>query len=339
METIQGLHELIKNRLIEKNGNIKLTENVDIIAYGKVLGLNENQLLFKVIEIEETIDWTKEKENVLNTEPFTNKTDSSTQTNNIYCNSCNTANQKAVANFCVNCGAVFNPQPIKAESQSFSPNSIPKKYKSPYTIIGIAVLVILILIGVAYSINNKNNGNYESLVISTTGVTQDTILNSFDHTAKVTSPSEVSSTSAETKSSGEKIDNYIKYNKNCIKDLNTNYFWYIAPDKNINLESANSFSNNLNEKNLNWRIPTYSEIKTLYNSEFSAGQGYYTRNEYFPAKIHSVFDAVGSGSWFWVSDKSVNSSKAYAINLHEGIKVSVDVQDHRFPVHLILISN
>jgi hypothetical protein len=338
LETIQGLHELIKNRLIEKNGNFKLTQNVDIIAYGKVLGLNENQLLFKVIEIEETIDWTKEKGNVLNTELFINKNDSSTQTNIIYCNKCNTANQKSVANFCVNCGVELNPQPVKAESQFVAQDSVPKKSKTTYIIIGIAVLVILILIGVVYSVSNEDNGNYNSIVVSTSGLTQDTILNSSYNNTKDSNSPEDNSTLAETNSSGEKIDNYIKYNENCIKDLNTNYYWYIAPDKNFNLESAMSFSKRLNEKNLNWRIPTYSEIKTLYNSEFSAGQGYYTRNEYFPAKIHNVFDAVGSGSWFWVSDKSNINSKAYAINLHEGIKVSVNIQNNRFPVHLILIS-
>ena len=335
METIQGLHELIKNRLIEKKGFIKLAENADIIAYGKVLGLNENQLLFKVIEIEDTIDWAIENEKVLNSG---NKGNSHTQSNIIYCNSCNSTIEKTDANFCTDCGAVLNKEPIQTQSQFVTPIIIPEKSKSPYIIIGIAVLVILILIGVVYSINNKDNGNNDSLVVSTTGVTRDTVLNTSDNIAKVTNPHEDNSTLAETNSSGEKIDNYIKYNENCIKDLNTNYFWYIAPDKNFNLEAANNYSNNLTEKNLNWRIPTYTELKTLYNSEFSAGQGYYTRNEYFPARIHSVFNAVGSGSWFWVSDKSNNSSKASAINLHEGIKVSVEVQNNRFPVHLILIS-
>jgi uncharacterized RDD family membrane protein YckC len=57
METIEGLNELIKNRLIEKKGNVKLTENADIVLYGRALEINENQLLFKVLEIEETIDW------------------------------------------------------------------------------------------------------------------------------------------------------------------------------------------------------------------------------------------------------------------------------------------
>lgn len=174
METIQGLHELIKNRLIEKNGNFKLTQNVDIIAYGKVLGLNENQLLFKVIEIEETIDWTKEKGNVLNTELFINKNDSSTQTNIIYCSKCNTANQKSVANFCVNCGAELNPQPVKAESQFVAPNSIPEKSKTTYILGTLTLIVIIILGGLLYSKNTKNNSTEKYNTTVTNSVIEST---------------------------------------------------------------------------------------------------------------------------------------------------------------------
>jgi len=342
METIQGLNELIKNRLLEKKGNVKLSDNTDIILYGRALGFNENQLLFKVLEIEETIDWAKEKENIIKSETFTTVTKS--PNNIIYCSNCNAANEKGVANFCVDCGGELNPEPIKAQSQFVTPNNIPEKSKSPYIIIGIALLVILILVGLVYSRIKKDNGNNDSLVVDTTEVIKDTssfksndIPTSLD-TAKVANPKEVDSITVETNSYEKKIDNYIKYNENCIKDLNTNYYWYIAPDKDFDFESANNFSNNLTEKSLNWRVPTYSEIKTLYNSDFSAGQGYYANNEYYPAKIHNVFNAVGSGSWFWVSDRSYNSSIAYAINLHEGIKVRVDIQNHRFPVHLILIS-
>jgi hypothetical protein len=342
METIQGLYELIKNRLIEKKGNVKLTENNDIILYGKALGYNENQLLFKILEIEETIDWAKENGNVLNSKTFTTVTNSSTTI--IYCSNCNAANEKGVANFCVDCGVELNPEPIKSQSQFVTPNSIPEKSKSPYIIGGIALVVIFILVGLMYSRIKKDTGNNDSLVVDTTEEIKDTSsfkgnnISSLLDTTKVANPSAVDSTTVDTNSYGEKIDNYIKYNENCIKDLNTNYYWYIAPDKDFDFESANSFSNNLIEKSLNWRVPTYSEIKTLYNSEFSAGHGYYANNTYFPAKIHNVFSAVGSGSWFWVSDINNNSSKAFAINLHEGIKVSVDIQNHRFPVHLLLIS-
>jgi hypothetical protein len=345
MENIQGLNELIKNRLIEKKGNVKLTENTDIILYGKALGISENQLLFKILEIEETIDWAKEKENIIKSETFTTINNVSAPNNTIYCSSCNAVNEKGIANFCVDCGKELRTaEPIKPQNNFVTPNSIKEKSKSPYIILAIALLVILILVGFGYSRIKKDVVNNGSFAVDTTEVINDT--SSFKSndaptsldTAKVANPSSIDSTIVEKSSYEEQIDNFIKYNENCIKDLNTNYYWYIAPDRDFDFESANSFSNNLTENGLNWRVPTYSEIKTLYNSQFSAGEGYYANNEFFPAKIHNVFNAVGTGSWFWVSDRSYNSSIAHAINLHEGIKVSVNIQNHKFPVHVLLIS-
>lgn len=134
METLEGLNELIKNRLIEKKGNVKLTENTDIILYGRTLGINENQLLFKVLEIEETIDWAEEerkrtRENALKSEisnstSYTNPSTASSS-NIIYCSSCNAANEKGMANFCVDCGA----QLIKASE----PNVVKEQRYEPET--------------------------------------------------------------------------------------------------------------------------------------------------------------------------------------------------------------
>jgi hypothetical protein len=131
METLEGLHELIKNRLIEKKGNVRLTENTDIIAYGKVLGLNENQLLFKVIEIEETIDWTEEErrrtqENAFKSEKsISNNTSPTSSSDIIYCSSCNAENGNGLANFCKACGTKLKQdQPIKAEKeQTYQPET------------------------------------------------------------------------------------------------------------------------------------------------------------------------------------------------------------------------
>lgn len=131
---------------------------------------------------------------------------------------------------------------------------------------------------------------------------------------------------------------YIKYSDVCIKDVKTNSFWFIAPDKRFNYEEAVDYAKKIDERNLNWRIPTYEEIKKLYNKNYSAGEGFFLNNKHYPAKIHSSFDAIGSGSWFWVSDKNDNSSKSYAINLHEGIRVSFDSKNPRAPVHLLLVS-
>lgn len=334
METIQGLNELIKSRLIEKKGNVKLTENTDIILYGKALDISENQLLFKILEIEETIDWAKEKESIIKSETISTASNSSTPNNIIHCSNCNAANEKGVANFCVDCGIELRSEPIKPQNQIANQNNIVEKSKTPFILGAIALAVIITIVGFHYYRNKNDASNTNSKVDDITAVKADS-------TAIVQNSSSTSITNdqlVENNSYGDKIDNFIKYNENCIKDLNTNYYWYIAPDKNFDFDSTNIYSNRISERNLNWRVPTYAEIKTLYNPDLSAGQGYYTNNKYFPAKIHNVFSAVGSGSWFWVSDINNNSSKAFAINLHEGIKVNVDIQNHRFPVHLLLIS-
>ena len=157
MKTTQGLHELIRSRLIEKRGNVKLSENTDIILYGKALGINENQLLFKILEIEDTIDWTKEKANVNKSETFT----ASPSTNVIYCDSCHAANEKGLANFCVDCGAALKQEPVKAQEQFVAPPGIPKKSKMPYILGAIALLVIIIL-GVLLYVKNKERDRAET---------------------------------------------------------------------------------------------------------------------------------------------------------------------------------
>jgi hypothetical protein len=119
METLEGLNELIKNRLIKNKGNIKLTENTDIILYGKALGITENQLLFKVLEIEETIDWEVEKKKeqeykIQSESSLTNNYAnpiSKASSNLIYCSNCNAPNEKGLANFCVDCGVELKPTP------------------------------------------------------------------------------------------------------------------------------------------------------------------------------------------------------------------------------------
>jgi hypothetical protein len=161
METIQGLNELIKNRLIEKKGNVKLTENTDIILYGRALGFNENQLLFKVIEIEETIDWVNEKENILNTDTFTAPNKAPSINNVIYCSNCNASNENGVANYCIDCGGDLKQ--VNYQENNNSNTNIPpknnnnKSTKYLYYILGISMLVIAVFIGISLDFSKQNN--------------------------------------------------------------------------------------------------------------------------------------------------------------------------------------
>ena len=161
METIQGLNELIRNRLIEKKGNVKLTENTDIIVYGKALGISENQLLFKILEIEETIDWAKEKESEIKLETINTASNFTNSDNIIHCINCNAANEKGVANFCIDCGELLKQvnyqEDNNSNSNNTSKNNNQKSSKYLYYILGVIILVIAVLIGINLDFGKQNN--------------------------------------------------------------------------------------------------------------------------------------------------------------------------------------
>jgi hypothetical protein len=152
--TIQGLNELIKNRLIEKKGNVQLTANKDIILYGETLGISENQLLLKINEIGETIDW--DKENIIKPESFSTESNSSTLTNVIYCSKCNAANDKGVAIFCGDCGTKLLTEPSNQQSQNYPPSAIKKKSKMPIILGASALVIVAVLVGVFFLIKKEN---------------------------------------------------------------------------------------------------------------------------------------------------------------------------------------
>ncbi|MBA4319891.1 MAG: hypothetical protein C0412_15945 [Flavobacterium sp.] len=166
METIEGLNELIKNRLIEKNGNVKLTENVDLILHAKSLGISESQLVFKILEIEETIDWAaiekkKQQEEASKKAILNSPSSSNSKSNIVKCKNCNAENEKGVANFCVECGSELKlePEPIYQPTPAYEPEKkqeqnrynepepeVENKSKMPI-LIGVIGFVLLLVLG------------------------------------------------------------------------------------------------------------------------------------------------------------------------------------------------
>jgi len=163
METVEGLNELIKKRLIEKSGNVKLSENNDIVLFGKALGVSENQLLFRILDISETIDWdevekkkAQEKINFQNTNVSTPPPTS----NIILCSECNAINEKGIANFCVECGSelkmepepVYQPEPVYETPIQIQNTYIPAqeegeiKSKVP-VLVGVLLIVCTLIAG------------------------------------------------------------------------------------------------------------------------------------------------------------------------------------------------
>lgn len=159
MENLEGLNDLIYKRLVEKNGNIKLTENNDIVRYANAVGIPENQLLFLILEVEEKIDWTAiEKKKQQASREVVLNTSHSTK---VYCKNCNAENEKGIANFCVECGSelkqepepipepvpVYQPEPQYEQKSYVAPEPEPiEKSKLPF-LIGIAGILIALVLG------------------------------------------------------------------------------------------------------------------------------------------------------------------------------------------------
>jgi hypothetical protein len=140
MQTTEGLNELIKNRLIEKKGNVKLSHNSDIVSYAKALNISENQLLFKVLDISEKIDWSKiEKQN---------SSSPTIQSSSIICKKCNTVNENRHAKFCMECASELKEEPIdlhnniKSSQKEKSKNLINKYLIAIITVVAIVASVI-----------------------------------------------------------------------------------------------------------------------------------------------------------------------------------------------------
>ncbi|NJL59558.1 MAG: DUF1566 domain-containing protein [Desulfobacteraceae bacterium] len=136
----------------------------------------------------------------------------------------------------------------------------------------------------------------------------------FTEDRKIAEPSTITTNSKED---SDLQDGYKINQCGSITDTKTDLEWYIGPDKNLTWEEAINWTRQLNACGGGWRMPTISEIKTLYNPNLEAGTGFLAGGQYWKAHIHPVFQAIGGGSWVW-SNESVGNTEARSFNLNQG---------------------
>ena len=175
METLDELSKIIKQRLISKSGNLKLSENIDIIEFGKRIGISENQLLFKILEIEETISWSViEEMNRMEVSPRAENRllDDKLESVDViidtikYCGGCNAENKSASAKFCIVCGAALKqPQApladlifsIDQEKKEKTTQTLSKKTASPIFIFLLGLFSMIFLSFFFLEIDNRGS--------------------------------------------------------------------------------------------------------------------------------------------------------------------------------------
>lgn len=111
-----------------------------------------------------------------------------------------------------------------------------------------------------------------------------------------------------------------------IQDTRTGLEWFVGPDRNTTWYEARQWANGLQTCDGGWRLPSLEEIGTLYDPGSSAGTGYYTRGQYWPAHMDPVFNGIGGGSWIW-SDQQTGNGNAHSFNMNQGKAVEYSATD------------
>jgi hypothetical protein len=120
-------------------------------------------------------------------------------------------------------------------------------------------------------------------------------------------------------SAAKDLERYQKTSCGSILDTRTGLEWYIGPDQNMTWDEAKNWVSSLTACGGNWRMPKIEELKPLYNQAYTAGKGYFTKGQYFPARMAPIFNEIGGGSWVWAEEESQGN----ALNFHENLAVSI----------------
>lgn len=133
------------------------------------------------------------------------------------------------------------------------------------------------------------------------------------------------------------INRYTKTNHGSILDKNTGIEWIIAEDKDYTWNEAQQWAASLTAGNSQWVLPTINQIITLYDSTSTAGQGFvYTDGKTYPAKINSIFNKIGHGSWIW-SAQEIDSVKAYSVNLNQNRRIKSQKNKVSYPIRVFAV--
>jgi hypothetical protein len=115
-----------------------------------------------------------------------------------------------------------------------------------------------------------------------------------------------------------------------ISDSSTNLQWYIGLDVNMTWPAATKWAKSLTACGGNWSMPKLAELKSLFESNYQAGTGYFLHGKHWPAHLHPIFSGIGGGSWVWL-DGQITSQGAPAFNFNQGQEVRYSATEPEFP--------
>ena len=72
-------------------------------------------------------------------------------------------------------------------------------------------------------------------------------------------------------------------------------------------------------------MPSLVQLRSLFDARSTAGTGYFTRGQHWPAHLDAVFSGIGAGSWVWASEPGMRSGTGHpAFNFNQGLNVVLE---------------
>jgi hypothetical protein len=106
-------------------------------------------------------------------------------------------------------------------------------------------------------------------------------------------------------------------------DSKTGLAWKLGPNENTTWDEAHNWVASLdNCDGKSWRMPTISELASLYDPQYSSGVGFYQNGVRYPAHISHLFSPIGDGSWGWSDDAEGETARAF--NFNQGVGTRYD---------------
>lgn len=123
-----------------------------------------------------------------------------------------------------------------------------------------------------------------------------------------------------------------------IIDRSTGLEWFVGPDKTMTWDAAKEWTESLGSCGGGWRMPTTLQLAKLYTPGKTAGQGFVSGGQHWPAHIDEVFSGIGGGSWVW--SKENFRDNAWSFNFNQNYPVNFEKRNpNRYSTRAFAVRN
>ena len=96
--------------------------------------------------------------------------------------------------------------------------------------------------------------------------------------------------------------------------------WFVGHDQATDWNQASEWARRLSTCNGGWRMPSLTELKTLYEPNSRTGKGWVFQGVIIEPHLNAVFKGIGGGTEIWTDRSSKEQSVAMLFDFSSGIE-------------------